>query len=330
MTIMNSHFLFLLLALIPLLSLYIVIFVRSLRSLGALGNAEYKKNLRSAYIRKFFYSLLFISIGFTSLVVAIVDIRWESEYVVEQATGVDVVFVVDVSNSMMVDDVSPNRLERVKRILSLLIEEKNQCRYSLVAFKGAAVQQIPMTEDVTIFHSWLNVLSPNMITVSGTNIYDGVNTAIECFPKGKETRKLIYLFTDGGSGDTRPFYELNQTLTREKIKLIPIACGTLQGGEILLSSGRQATEQDNQLLNLPANLDFLQDIAESLSIPLYSLQDAGIVKELSEILENEIRWVGVNEHKEQFVSEHTIFLLISFFSFLMFIWIRAIKFKGVF
>lgn len=330
MNIGNPHVLFLFLGIIPIMVIFFLIYKNGTKNLRKIGQVKYKEVFLDAYFRKTFFSSLFFILAYFFLVLTLSDIRWKKEYVVEQPSGVDVVFLVDVSNSMLSNDIVPRRLDRVKRILSILVEPRANFRYSLVAFKGGAVQQIPMTEDIEIFSSRVEFLSPNLITIPGTSLGDGIKVAMKSFPSGKVTRKIILLFSDGGNEDMRNVHEYSTLLQQEKIKLIAVGCGTEKGGEILLNSDEKMMGGDGNPLRVGIQESFMQTLAKNTDGKYFQIQNPSFISDLEVIFQREVGWVGVTNHIIKMVPEHSIFLSITVIFLLLFAYVRSYKFRGVF
>lgn len=322
MTVENPHLFFLLLGLIPITVLSFWVYLSGIASLKKLTDSLYKGKLLKSYFKKFIASLFWVCIAFTAMVVALADVRWKRVYTVTQTSGVDVVFVVDISNSMLSTDLAPNRLERVKQVIASLTEERESCRYALVLFKGAATVQIPMTGDLHAFDGLVPLLSPNIMTAPGTSIEAGLSKARSVFPPGRETRKIIYLFTDGGHREPSEAYPVIDQLNKEKILLIPVACGTEGGGPVFTESNKILNDKNGNPLLVPMNRDFLESLAQSAHSTLRRLNHAGLVLELQTLLDDELAKVGASEHGVSFASESSLFLLIAFLALLMLLGVR--------
>jgi Ca-activated chloride channel family protein len=139
--------------------------------------------------------LLLSSLGLTLF--ALAGPRWGSHYQEVSRKGVDIVFVVDVSRSMMVEDVSPNRLEQARREILDFLKVVEGDQVALVAFAGAAFVQCPLTVDYGAVELFLNALEPDLIPLPGTDLGAAVETGLSTFDFDAETDKVMVLITDG-------------------------------------------------------------------------------------------------------------------------------------
>lgn len=109
----------------------------------------------------------------------------------ENERGIEVSFIVDVSNSMMAQDILPNRLERSKLFMSTLIDRMKNDRVSLGVFAGEAYPQMPITNDYTSAKLFLENFEPGMVTLQGTSIASAINLAKTVFPHAKTSGKPL-------------------------------------------------------------------------------------------------------------------------------------------
>ena len=130
-------------------------------------------------------------LGFVFLVLATAGPRWGQEFQEVQRRGVDVVIAIDVSASMLAEDIAPNRLTQAKRELGLLINGLEGDRVGVVAFAGAAFLQCPLTLDYGAARSLLDLVGPDLIPKPGTSLADAVLTAGESFPAGSKTHRVL-------------------------------------------------------------------------------------------------------------------------------------------
>jgi Ca-activated chloride channel family protein len=153
-------------------------------------------------------TLLLLSIFFA--VIALARPQFGYEEVIQRREGLDVVFLVDVSKSMLAADLTPSRLDRVRFLILDLLSELKGDRISLVTFAGVSFRETPLTYDYASFKMFVDALSPELIPVSGTNLEMALDEALSVFrlpdgnfPVGREM--VILLFSDGEqlSGDYR-------------------------------------------------------------------------------------------------------------------------------
>ena len=146
---------------------------------------------------------IFLILAVGLIILSIAGPRWGEHIQEVTQKGVDIIVCVDVSTSMLVEDVKPNRLERAKREVMDLIKVIQGDRMGLVAFAGKAFLQCPLTLDYNALVMFLNQLSPDLIPVYGTDLGDAINTAHASFNTESATDKVMLLITDGEDNEER-------------------------------------------------------------------------------------------------------------------------------
>ena len=159
--------------------------------------------------------------------------RGEVETTTTADTSADVLFVLDVSRSMLAEDAAPNRLARAKAEISDLVGQLDDARVGIIAFAGRAVPVCPLTPDHSFFETVLDTLDTRSAGRGGTKIGEAIKTAVKAFPSGSGA-KLIVLITDGDDQDK---YSLDAAkLARDAgIKIVAIGLGSEKGSEITLT-----------------------------------------------------------------------------------------------
>lgn len=115
----------------------------------------------------------------------------------QKRQGIEVVIAMDVSNSMMAEDVKPNRLSRAKMLFSNLIEQMRDDKVGLIVYAGEAFTQLPITSDYVSAKMFLDTMSPEMVATQGTDIGRAIDLAMKSFTDNQTTSKAIFLITDG-------------------------------------------------------------------------------------------------------------------------------------
>ena len=115
----------------------------------------------------------------------------------EKRQGIEAIVALDISNSMLAEDVAPNRLDRAKQMLSKLMDNMVNDKVGLVVFAGEAFVQLPITCDYVSAKMFLNSIKPELIKTQGTAIGSALSTSIRCFGEQSETSRAIILITDG-------------------------------------------------------------------------------------------------------------------------------------
>jgi Ca-activated chloride channel family protein len=147
--------------------------------------------------------------------------------------GVDIVFAVDVSKSMLAEDISPSRLDKSKRIVSEIINKLGSDRIGIIAYAGRAVPQLPITTDFSAAKMFLGNLNTDMLSSQGTAIDDAIRLAKTYYDDVEQTNRVLVIISDG-EDHTGGAGQLAEEATKEGIKTYTIGVGTAKGGRIPL------------------------------------------------------------------------------------------------
>ncbi len=147
------------------------------------------------------------------------------------STGIDVMIALDVSNSMLADDIKPNRLERAKQIVGKIIDKLNDNRIGLVIFAGRAYVQMPITTDHSAAKMYLSAVSPDDIPTQGTVISQALKTCYAAFNTKEKKYRSIILITDGEDHDEEAI-KVTRQLAEDGVMINTIGIGSPQGALI--------------------------------------------------------------------------------------------------
>jgi Ca-activated chloride channel family protein len=194
--------------------------------------------------RRFLKSLLLlISLGL--MVFALAGPRWGSHYQEVSRKGVDIMVLVDVSPSMLVEDVEPNRLQRARREILDLLRIVQGDRLGLIAFSGAAFVQCPLTLDYGALEMFLNALEPDLVPVPGTDLGAAIEAGLSAFDPKSETDKVMILITDGEDNENKGL-EAAQKAEGQGVKIFVFGIGEASGGPIPLTDGKGGFKKDKE------------------------------------------------------------------------------------
>jgi Ca-activated chloride channel family protein len=227
---------------LPLLAMLLVIHSqRSARKMRAFahvsGNPAQNHGLRRFFQR----GLLFLALGL--IIVALARPAWQQKPTTVKRQGRDVVFVLDVSRSMLAEDLSPNRLERAKLAIMDCVERLQGDRVSLVAFAGSAKVRCPLTLDYGFFRQMLERVSTDMEVKGGTNIGDTLRLVQqEVFDNQVKAYKDIILITDGEDHESFPI-NAAEAVGDEGVRLIVIGLGDDRQGQPIPITDEQGRQQ---------------------------------------------------------------------------------------
>ena len=235
-----------------LIPFFVFIYYRGLKKKqillsGFAGERVLKKLLNSGNYKIQILKILLILLSFSLAVFALSSPKYGYKTEDVKQKGVDIVVAVDVSKSMLAEDIKPNRLERAKRELKDFIDILQGDRISLVAFAGTSFLQCPLTLDYQAFGIFLDYLEPSLIPVGGTSIGNAIETAIKAFPKDSKTSKSIVIITDGEDQEGSVKQALS-ILNGTNIKVFTIGIGKNEGAPIPENGGLKKDENGNIIL----------------------------------------------------------------------------------
>jgi Ca-activated chloride channel family protein len=204
-------------------------------------------------------------LGMCFLVLGLANPQFGSKKEEVQQKGVDLVFALDVSKSMLAQDIKPNRLERAKHAISKIVDRLGADRIAIVVFAGDAYMQIPLTSDHGAAKMYLNEISTDLIPVGGTNVSAALKTSIKAFSKEKKKGRAIILITDGENHDTEAL-EIAKECGEQEISIYSLGIGTTKGSTIpeYLNGRKIGLKKDNNgsTVVTKINEELLMDIAD--------------------------------------------------------------------
>lgn len=180
----------------------------------------------------------------------------------DENQGIEVAFVVDVSNSMLAQDVLPNRLERSKLLVSTLVDKMRNDKIALAVFAGEAYPQLPITNDYASAKLFLDNFTPGMVTLQGTSIAKAIELGRISFTDDKEVGKAIVIITDGEDHENGAL-EAAQEAKKEGIKVYVLGVGSGKGAKIPLPDGTNLRDNDGQEVITTLNEKMCQEIAQA-------------------------------------------------------------------
>lgn len=176
-------------------------------------------------------SVFLISLGFILSVLALMDPLYGEEEIQAKREGTDIVYALDLSNSMYAEDVAPSRLEKAKKIISESIEKLGGDRVGLIVFAADAYTISPLTSDYGSVLFYVGSASPELISSQGTNFSDVLEKAADSFKSSSSADKLLVILSDGE--DNENSISKAQTIARKnKIKIVAMGIGTDKGAPI--------------------------------------------------------------------------------------------------
>ena len=319
----NPDFLYLLLLLPVISALWIIDTVRRRKALLKFGDKLLVDKLtpgRSVArpILKFIFEL----IALTLLIIASARPQFGSRIEEVKKQGIEVVIALDVSNSMLAEDIQPDRLTRAKQALERLIDNLTDDRIGLIVFAGDAYTQIPVTTDYISAKMFLSSINPDMVPKQGTAIGSAIDLGVRSFSPGEGKSRAIILITDGENHEDNPIASA-ENASKAGIVIHTIGIGSSQGVPVpQLVNGRKEfmKDQDGNTVITKLDEEVLKNIAATTggSYVRASNTSIGLEEVFGEIknmekdeLESK-QFTDYNDQFQIFIAAAIFFLILNF------------------
>ena len=221
--------------------------------------------------------------------------------------GVEVIIALDVSNSMLAEDIQPNRLERAKQAISSLVDKLSDDKIGLIVFAGDAYTQIPVTSDYVSAKMFLSSISPGIVPKQGTSLASAINLGMSSFSPAMDESKALVVITDGENHEDDPL-PLAGEASERGIVIHTIGIGSASGVPVpVYTGGRKDYLKDNEGNTVITRLDeeILRQIAfttggnyvraSNTNIGLNTIFD-----EISSMKQQEMEGTMYTEYDDQF------------------------------
>ena len=205
--------------------------------------------------------LTIFSIGFLFFAVGLSRPQIGAKLKEHETKGAEIMIVLDVSNSMLAEDYSPNRLERAKLAISRLVDKLRDDRIGLIVFAGNSFVQLPITTDYVSAKMFLNTITTESVPIQGTAIGDAVNTALRSFSAQSEKSRAIIVITDGENHEDDPVAAAAQA-AEMGVRVFTIGVGSPEGKPIPMN-GELLKDRDGNIVVTRLDETVLQDVAKA-------------------------------------------------------------------
>ncbi len=176
--------------------------------------------------------LVFFLIGISFLIISLVNPKMGTKLKTVKREGVDVVFALDVSKSMLAEDIAPNRLEKAKQIISKTIDKLGSDRVGIIIYAGNSYPLLPITTDHAAAKMFLQNANPDMVSSQGTAINEALTLAKTYYNNDEQTNRFLIIISDGEDHQEEETRKIMQGLEKEGVKTYTIGVGTEKGGPI--------------------------------------------------------------------------------------------------
>lgn len=300
----NSEYLYLL-ALVPLLMVVLALVShRRRRLLERFGHMDLVRELMPDFSRsRHRLKVALYLLALVCLIFAMARPQLGSKLREERAEGVEMMLVVDVSNSMLAEDFEPNRLERTKYAIGKLFEGLQQERVGLIAFAGEPKVQLPITSDYRMAQAFAKRLSPTLVGEQGTAIGKALELAMLSFSSQSERSRVIVLITDGENHEDDAL-EVARKAAEMGVRIYTIGIGTPEGAPIEIG-GEFIKDDNGEMVVSKLDEKMLEEIATTtegayVRATKQSIGLEEIVKSINQMERSELTLVKYEEYNEQY------------------------------
>ena len=311
----NPTYLWLLLIIPILIIIKIMMWYVQRKKLSRIGNPTLLKELMPDVSRfRPWVKFLLLIIALSSLILALARPQFGSKISHEKRNGIEAIIALDISNSMLAQDVQPSRLDKSKLMIENLINSFINDKIGLVVFAGEAYVQLPITSDYVSAKMFLSDITPNLISAQGTDIARAIRVSLSSFTQQKGVGKAIILITDGEDNESGALEAVKEA--KEKgVNVFILGVGDSKGAPIPLGNGEYLKDNHGQTVMTALNENMCKEIAQAgsgtyIHIDNTSLAQEQLNNELSKLQKGDSDAVVYSEYNEQFQ-------IVALFSFIL-------------
>ena len=295
--------------LIPIIILFNwILNKRRKRLLKDFGEIELVQELIPEYsaVRPTFKIIIFLT-GLAFLIFALAGPEFGSKLQKSKRKGCEIVIALDVSNSMMAQDIMPNRLEKAKQAISKMVDKLGENKIGLIVFAGEAFTQLPITTDYVSAKMFLSTISTRIVPVQGTAIGSAINLASKSFSPNTLADKAIIVITDGENHEDDAVIAAKDAQA-QGIHVYTIGVGLPEGAPIPIDDGTQHNfikDENGSVVISKLDEQLLQEIA-SVGKGAYIRANSSelglnsIYKEINKLNKSELESKIYSEYENQF------------------------------
>ncbi|MDP2067680.1 MAG: VWA domain-containing protein [Lutibacter sp.] len=213
---------------------------------------------------KSFLKLVVFCFALFFLIISLANPKMGTKLETVKRQGVDIVFALDVSKSMLAEDIAPNRLEKAKQIITKVVENLGSDRIGIIIYAGSSYPLLPITTDYAAAKMFLQNANTEMVSNQGTAINDAIERALSYYDNDEQTNRFLVIVSDGEDHQENTL-DLAKEAAKKGIKIYTVGIGTAKGGPIpLKDNGRVVAYKKNNegtVVVTQLNEQILRDIA---------------------------------------------------------------------
>ena len=281
--------------------------------------------------RRSWMKLMLIGLGLLFLVFSLSNPQWGLKRKKVKAKGADIMIAMDISLSMMSEDIPPNRLERAKKITEKLIDELKGERIGLILFAGNAYLQMPLTNDYAAAKLFVRSASTNQASSQGTAIGDAIFLAEKLFSEKEKYHRAMIIISDGENHDDEAI-EIATSANERGLTIFTVGVGTTQGGFIPTNHGGSETfvrDRSGKFVKSKINEQLLSEVADRADgsyfhVSQYKSLITALHKKIAQLDRRELEQASFDEYNSYF----QYFLILSLLFLMMGMWLPERSMKG--
>lgn len=255
-----------------------------------------------------------MTLAYSLLVLLLARPQMGSKITNEKRNGIETIICLDISNSMLAEDVTPSRLEKSKLLVENLVDHFTNDKIGLIVFAGDAFVQLPITSDYVSAKMFLHSINPSMIAVQGTDIAHAINLSMNSFTQQEKIGRAIILITDGEDHEGGAL-EAAKAAKKKGISVFILGIGDLKGAPIPLGNGDYLTDASGRTVMTALNEDMCRQVAQAGSGTYIHVDNTRSAQEklndeLTRLQKGETNAVIYSEYDEQFQAFGIIVLLL--------------------
>lgn len=219
--------------------------------------------------------------------------------------GIEAIIAMDISNSMLAQDVTPSRLDKAKMLVSSIVDQMTDDKIGLIVYAGEAYTQLPITSDYVSAKMFLETISPSLITTQGTDIKQAIDLAMKSFTPNQDVSKAIFVITDGEDNEGGAV-EMAREAAKHGIKVYVLGIGLPEGAPIPMpgASGYMLDQSGNTVIS-KLNEQMCREIAEAgqgayIYVDNSSSAQTALSGYVDKLAKKEMESVVYSEYDEQF------------------------------
>ena len=313
----NPDILYLLLLLPLIVALYLYSNHRRRQNIRKYGDPSLLKELMptiSKYRPDVKFWLMFSALALIGVMLARPQFGSKMETV--KRSGVETVIALDISNSMLAEDVTPSRLEKAKKLISRLIDTFNNDKVGLNVFAGEAFTQLPITSDYISAKMFLESINPSLISTQGTDIGAAIRLAMKSFTPNDGVGRAIIVITDGENHEGGAI-EAAQEAAEKNMQVFILGIGSPEGSPIPVESGSNDFRRDSKgdIIVTKLNEQMCQEIAKAgngvyIRVDNSNSAEKVLNEEIAKLAKSDVESQIFTEFDEQFQALAWLILIL--------------------